>query len=290
MITNRPGCTHPRPDFFHLEASMKQIRASSVAGIILILVGLVSIINLYIPGSWAALLIGVGIFFLIVSFLRRNGDLAISGTVNLTLGGILLYQSLSGDWASWYYLWPLIFTAVGAGMLLMSFFRPGEDWTHGTYLRVSLAFTLAGLAAAAGLWLVRDQLNWTVILWGMGALFAVIGLVSGLSPLLIPGAILGGIGALFAYQVASGDWASWSYAWALLPGFVGLGLLLAFIRQRVMRIIGASMVGWSLLFFTIFGLVFAREGQLVKFWPVALVVAGLVIMGQGLITRRSNAN
>lgn len=259
---------------------MSQNRASAIGGTLLILLGLVFLANLFFPGAWAVLLIGAGIFVLALSFIWRKGDFTTTGTVNLALGGILLYQSITQNWASWFYLWPVVFAAVGAGMLLLIPLRPFETWTRGRYLRVSLAFTVLGLLAAAGLWLVRDQLSWPVLVWGMGVLFALVGVVSGVSPLLIPATILGGIGGLLAYQNASGDWASWAYVWALIPGFVGLSLFLAFLRSRVMRIVGLSMLGWSMVVFTIFGLVFAREGELSKYWPLALVVAGLVILVQ----------
>lgn len=35
-----------------------------------------------------------------------------------------------------------------------------------------------------------------------------------------------GTGLLLYYQNASGDWASWAYAWSIYPGLVGVGILL----------------------------------------------------------------
>jgi hypothetical protein len=265
---------------------MRNNRFSLIAGAILILLGAVSLANLFIPGTWALLLCAVGIFLILLSFIWRKVDFTTSGAINLVLGGILFYQTRSGDWRSWFYLWPLLFTAVGAGLLLEIPFRPQVNWTRGKFLRTALTFALLGLLTCVGLWFLRDQLNWTVILWGMGAFFAISALTSGVAPLLIPGAVLGGIGGLLAYQVASGDWNSWAYAWALLPGFVGLGLFFAFLRRRVMRIIGVLLLGWSLVVFTIFGLVFARHGEFSRLWPLALVLAGIVVLVQSIILPR----
>lgn len=255
---------------------------STLGGIVLIMLGLVFLANLFFPGAWAVLLIGAGIFFLALSFIWRRSEHTITGAVSLTLGAILLYQSLSHDWSSWYCLWPLLFSAVGVGMLLVIPLRPGETWVRGRYRRISLVFCLLGLLAAAGLGLLRPALTWPILIWGPGAFFALSALLSGLGPLFIPGAVLGGIGGLLAYQNATGDWASWSYVWALVPGFVGLGLFMAFVRSRGMRLIGVSMLGWSLVVFSIFALVFARDSRFANYWPLALVLAGVMILAQGL--------
>jgi hypothetical protein len=39
-----------------------------------------------------------------------------------------------------------------------------------------------------------------------------------------PGSILAGIGGIFYYQNLTNDWESWAYIWALIPGFVGIGV------------------------------------------------------------------
>lgn len=48
-----------------------------------------------------------------------------------------------------------------------------------------------------------------------------------LAALFIPGTILIGLGAIFTYNTLTNDWDSWAYMWALIPAFVGLGLILA---------------------------------------------------------------
>ncbi|MDX2163646.1 MAG: hypothetical protein SF162_20185 [bacterium] len=46
-----------------------------------------------------------------------------------------------------------------------------------------------------------------------------------------PGTIITGIGAMLAYQNFADHWESWAYAWALIPVFVGLALILSGRRQ-----------------------------------------------------------
>jgi hypothetical protein len=265
---------------------MNANRPSFLTGLGLMLLGILFLLNQFIPGTWPVFLVGLGFFFLVFSFAMRSSGLAISGPINLALGAILLYQTMTNDWASWYYLWPLIFASVGAGMLLMPLTDRRRPWPSSRYLRVSWAWLVLGLVAAGALWFWRGQLAWPSIPVGMGALFMLVALASGVGPFAIPGSILGGIGLLLAWQFATGSWESWAYTWALIPGFVGLGLFLAFLRSRTMRIIGLSMLGWSLVVFTIFGVIFAGEGQFARFWPIALILAGLVVLVQTTLNRR----
>jgi hypothetical protein len=269
---------------------MPNNRFSIIGGAFLIILGAISLANLFIPGTWALLLVGIGIFFVVLSFAWRRADLTTTGVINIVLGAILFYQSRTGDWRSWYYLWPLIFSAVGAGLLLEVRLHPSTIAPRGKFLRTALTFTLLGLLSAVGLWLIRDRLDWPVILWGMGAFFALSAIVSGVGPLVVPGAILGGTGGLLAYQLATRDWGSWVYAWALLPGFVGLGLFFAFLHSRVMRIIGILLFCWSMVVFTIFGVVFGRSGEFARFWPISLVLAGVVVLLQSLVLQKRTAH
>lgn len=267
---------------------MSTNRPSFYAGLGLIALGIVILTTYLLPGSWPVILVTIGIFFLIVATARRVSWPITPGLVNLTIGGILLYQTSTQNWESWYFLWPLIFVSVGAGMLATG---QMEGAARGSapgaiYQRVSWGWVGLGFAAAVILWIFRDQISWPSILWGAGLLFLLEALVSGVGPFAIPGTILSGLGAMLAWQNQTGAWDSWAYTWALLPAFVGLGLFLAFLRSRVMRIIGLTMLGWSLVVFILFGTFFAESGAFARFWPIALIVAGVAVLAQGLIVRK----
>ncbi len=75
--------------------------------------------------------------------------------------------------------------------------------------------------------LLPQNLGWPLILVGVGALLLVIGLISGNAAMAVPACIVAGIGLILNYQVATGDWGSWLYLWALIPFFAGLGTVLA---------------------------------------------------------------
>lgn len=264
---------------------------SLIGGLILIGLGLLFLVNVFIPLTWPIAITGIGVAMLAwaVQQRERHGEgMGLSGLLTVTLGLILFYQNATQDWRSWYFLWPLLFAAVGAGMLLNRWLAASR-YGGVRYLRVSGAFIALGLAGAAVLWLFRAQLSWPSIIWGMGVMFGLAAIAGGLPPLLIPGTILGGLGALLAYQKFTGDWASWAYTWALIPGFVGVGLFLAFLNRRVPRIVGLSMAGWSLFVFFIFGVFFAGDGRFISYWPVLLILAGAIVLVQTLLVSRRPA-
>jgi hypothetical protein len=70
---------------------------------------------------WPFFIIVPGLFFFIGMFVMgKNGSpLAVPGSVVTMVGLILLYQNITGHWASWAYAWALIFpTAVGVGIAI----------------------------------------------------------------------------------------------------------------------------------------------------------------------------
>lgn len=74
--------------------------------------------------TWPLIIVLVGLSFmlpLVVWWDRREKiiGLVMPGTIILTNGLILLYQSVTGDWESWQYLWSLEPLSVGVGLLLM---------------------------------------------------------------------------------------------------------------------------------------------------------------------------
>ena len=68
--------------------------------------------------------------------------------------------------------------------------------------------------------------SWPWIIIAVGLFLLTIGAATGEPDMAIPACIVGGIGGILTYQNATGNWESWSYVWALIPGFVGIGILL----------------------------------------------------------------
>jgi len=134
--------------------------------------------------------------------------------------------------------------------------------------------------------------DWPFIIIGLGVLFllwAVIGTIGGLA---IPAMILTGIGGILYYQNVTGNWESWSYIWALIPGFVGVGILLSGLIDRKFKASldgGLTMIVISTILFLIFGTAFGMDNNLGKYWPILLILLGLISLGRVIFRRKSKS-
>ena len=134
------------------------------------------------------------------------------------------------------------------------------------------------------------EAGWPVAIIAAGVGLLVIALLAGVPGMAVPACIVGGIGALLYYQNATGDWESWAYAWALIPGFVGVGVVLTGLleRRKVAAAItgGGTLILISLIMFAIFGSFLGGPVSLGKYWPVLLIVLGLLSLGQYFLRPR----
>ncbi len=136
---------------------------------------------------------------------------------------------------------------------------------------------------------VTANIDWPLIVVGVGVVLLVFGLLAGAPGMAVPACIVGGIGGLLWWQNATGNWESWAYAWTLIPGFAGVGTILAGLfggdaRQSVHG--GARTILVSLVMFAIFGSFFGALGFLGAYWPVLLILLGLLILVQSLFRPR----
>ena len=131
---------------------------------------------------------------------------------------------------------------------------------------------------------------WPLIIVAIGLALFVLGLVLGVPDLSVPACIVAGIGCILYYQDAiAHDYSSWSYIWALIPGFVGLGIILASLtggKNRYSVREGLSVMLSSAVLFFIFGSFFGAFGALGVYWPLVLVAAGLLIIFRSLLHRK----
>ena len=133
--------------------------------------------------------------------------------------------------------------------------------------------------------------SWPVIIIAVGLLLFVFGLFAGESSMAVPAAIVTGIGCIFYWQEATGSWSSWSYIWSLIPGFVGIGLIIAGLlgdntRQSIRE--GINLILISLILFAIFGSIFGGFQILGQYWPALLVLLGLWMLIQALFRARKS--
>jgi len=134
-------------------------------------------------------------------------------------------------------------------------------------------------------WWVYGAYGWPLSVIGAGVLLLFIGILTGAHGLAVPAAIVGGIGALLFWQNATNNWDSWAYAWALIPSFVGVGVMLAGVLQGRWRALweGAWLVLIGLVLFALFGSLFGGLGIFGPYWPVLLIAWGLLALGRGLV-------
>ena len=165
----------------------------------------------------------------------------------------------------------------------------------GTRRRSDLAFglvlILVGIVFLAMQFVpgLRGWFSWPWIIVGVGLFLLFIGIMSGVPGMAVPACIVGGIGGLLWWQNATGDWASWSYAWALIPGFAGVGgVVSGLLSGRGLRAVGegTTLIVISLVMFVIFGSFFGAFGGLGEYWPVLLIVLGVLVLVRGLFRPR----
>ena len=118
--------------------------------------------------------------------------------------------------------------------------------------------------------------QWPLIIVSVGVLL-ILSAFLGTAPLAIPGSIVTGIGGILYVQNLTNSWESWSYVWALIPGFVGIGLILAgFLgheRSNSWRA-GSRLLLISAVLFAVFGAFFNGLGDFGRFWPLLLIGMG----------------
>ena len=115
-----------------------------------------------------------------------------------------------------------------------------------------------------------------IVLVALGLL--VIGMVSGEPDMVVPACVVGGIGGILYFQNAGVvTWQSWAYLWTLIPGFAGIGELLAgVIKWKKKQITeGLATILVSAVLFTIFG---SLLGGLVGFFPFRTYLPYLLIL------------
>jgi hypothetical protein len=129
---------------------------------------------------------------------------------------------------------------------------------------------------------------WPLIIVGVGGVFMISALLGHVPGLAVPACIIGGIGLLLYWQNLTGNWDSWAYAWALIPGFVGIGTILTGVlagNPGKTLSGGLWLIVISLVMFFIFGSFLGGFG-IGEYWPVLLIGLGFLILIRPLFRSR----
>jgi hypothetical protein len=150
------------------------------------------------------------------------------------------------------------------------------------------AFLMAQLYPTLFEWLDPSR-NWPLIVIGVGLLMLVIGLLTGVPAMAVPACIIGGIGGLLYWQNFTGNWGSWSYVWTLIPGFVGVGIIISGLLsgqgRKALRE-GSGTILVSVVLFAIFGFLMGGTDFSGLAWPILLIGVGVIVLVRSLFRLR----
>jgi hypothetical protein len=142
-------------------------KGTLATGIILVLLGAAFIVINLVPGmtggkTWPFIFIVAGIGFLLPAMIWPNAreglaGLYIPGMIFIVLGGIFLFNVLSGAWEVWAYAWILIPAAVGLGLYTGALIGKWHDDVRktGIWMMVISVSVFALFAALFGNTLVK---------------------------------------------------------------------------------------------------------------------------------------
>ncbi|MGI8657366.1 MAG: hypothetical protein ACR2K4_01170 [Candidatus Limnocylindria bacterium] len=145
-----------------------------------------------------------------------------------------------------------------------------------------------------GLGIGDDVLHWwPVTLIGLSLFFLVPGFLGGpnrrlRAGMVIPGAILAGVGGALLYTSLTDRWSAWAYLWSVLPFSFGLGMYAAgwIADAPAFKWIGAGIAIGGLVAYLVFATAFGGEAfRLVA--AVGILALGLALTVGGLAERLS---
>jgi hypothetical protein len=159
----------------------------------------------------------------------------------------------------------------------------------GTLLILLGGWFLAGQFFPAVKDLINIERAWPLIVVGVGVFLLVLGLLIRVPGLAVPACIVGGIGGILYWQFLTQNWESWSYVWALIPGFVGVGVMLARLLgdndQNAYRE-GLRLILISLVLFAVFFLFLGGDGIFQEYWPVLIILLGIWVFARAVLRRK----
>ena len=137
--------------------------------------------------------------------------------------------------------------------------------------------------------LINIERSWPLIVVGVGVFLLVLGLLIRAPGMAVPACIVAGIGGILYWQFTTGNWESWSYAWALIPGFVGVGIILARLlgdNDKNAFKEGLRLILTSLVLFAVFFLFLGGEGLFQEYWPILIILLGIWVFARAILRKK----
>jgi hypothetical protein len=145
-----------------------------------------------------------------------------------------------------------------------------------------------------GLGIDEDVLRWwPVVIIGLSLFFLVPALLGGpnrrlRAGMVIPGALLAGIGSALLYTSFTDRWEAWNYLWSVIPFSLGIGMYAAgwIADAPAFKWIGSGLALGGLVAYLVFGTTFGGEAfRLVA--AIGILALGLALTVGGLADRLS---
>ncbi|MGB8252357.1 MAG: DUF2807 domain-containing protein [Anaerolineaceae bacterium] len=169
-----------------------------------------------------------------------------------------------------------------------------SDRTKTSYILGSLLIAVGVLFFLSEIFKINFTYLWPLFIIASGLVFFIAMFLAGKSTgfLAIPGSIITTIGLILLFQSLTNRWETWSYAWALIPFSVGVGMWIfgKFSDMDELRSAGRHVANVGLVLFIVFGLFFevligisGADQTSNLLWPIALVVLGTYLLFSRLI-------
>jgi peptidoglycan/LPS O-acetylase OafA/YrhL len=137
--------------------------------------------------------------------------------------------------------------------------------------------------------IINIQYEWPMIIIGVGILLFILGLLTRNPGMSVPACIVGGIGGILYYTNSTGQWGAWAYLWTLIPGFVGIGIILSTLlggEERTGYREGLRLILISVIMFVIFFMLLSGQGNIIRYWPILVILAGIWIIVQTFFRKK----
>jgi hypothetical protein len=134
---------------------------------------------------------------------------------------------------------------------------------------------------------------WPILIIGLSLFFLVPALIGGpnrrlRAGMVIPGALLAGIGSALLYASLTDRWSAWTYLWTVLPFSLGLGMYAAgwIADAPAFKWIGSGLAIGGVVAYLVFATAFGGEAfRLVA--AIGILALGLALTVGGLADRLS---
>jgi uncharacterized membrane protein YvlD (DUF360 family) len=168
--------------------------------------------------------------------------------------------------------------------------------TNSSHISIGIALLVVGIVMLS-FQLVPDLrqwiapfVSWPVFIAAFGLFLILTGYISRNAESINGGCFFIGLGAIFTWQVQTQDWASWAYMWTLFPAFSGVGLILSsFLRDNPQAALlkGLQEIMVSAVMFFLFSTLLGGKNWIGPFWPVLIILAGLLMLAKPIFNRSS---